>query len=86
MEGHAEKEDVPLVCIGYSYNIKKILVFLSAKGAGSTQLGELYLAKFPHKFGNVCKTELVWPDIMSNYFNKSNMLNLHNQAQQVKVV
>ena len=33
MEGRAEKDDVPLVCIGYKYNLK-VLVFISSKGAG----------------------------------------------------
>ena len=45
MEGCAEKEDVPLVCIGFKYNLKKVIVFLSTKGAASTQPGEPYLAK-----------------------------------------
>ena len=31
MEGRDEKEDVPLVCIGYKYNEKKTLFFLSHK-------------------------------------------------------
>ena len=86
MEGRAEKEYVPLVCIGYKYNFKKVLVFLSTKGGGSTQPGEPYLAKFPDKFDNVCTKEVARPDIISNYFNKSNMVDLRNQARQVELV
>ena len=37
MEGYAENEGVPLICIGYKYNVKKVLVFITTKGAGSTQ-------------------------------------------------
>ena len=85
MKGCSEKEDVPLVCVGYKYNLKKVLVFLSTKGARSTQPGEHYLAKFPYKFGDVCTREVVRPDIISNYFNKSNMVDLHNQARQAKL-
>ena len=33
MEGRPEKEDVPLVCVGYTYNLNKVLVFLLTKGA-----------------------------------------------------
>ena len=65
MEGRAEKEDLLLVCIGYKYNLKKLLVFLSTKGAGSIQPGEPYLTKFPDKFGNVCTREVARPDIVS---------------------
>ena len=73
MEGRAENEDVLLVCISYKYNLKKVLVFVSTKGAGSSQPGEPYLAKFPDKFGNMCTIEVVRPEIISNYFNKLNM-------------
>ena len=37
LEGRDEREDVPLVCIGYKYNKKKTLVFLTTKGAGSIE-------------------------------------------------
>ena len=86
MEGLAEKEDVPLVCIGYKFNLKKVLVFLSTKGAGSTQPGGRYLAKFPDKFGNLCTREVARPDIISNHFNKSNMVDLHDQVRQAELV
>ena len=85
MEGRAEKEDVPLACIGYKYNLKNVLVFLSTKGARSTQPREPFLAKFPDKFGNVCTREVAQPEIISNYFNKSNMMDSHNQAWQAKL-
>ena len=85
MEGRTEKKDVPYVCIGYKYNLKKVLVFLSTKGAESTQPGEPNLAKFPDNFGNVCTREVARPDIISNYLNKSNIADIHNQARQVEL-
>ena len=85
MEGHAEIEDVLLVCIGYKYNLKKVLLCLSTKGVGSTQPGEPYLAKLPDEFGNVCARDVARPVIISNYFNKSNMVDLHNQARQAEL-
>ena len=62
MEGFAKKEEVPLVCIGYKYDVKKVLVFITTKGAGSTQPGEPYLAKFADKYGNVCTREVARPE------------------------
>ena len=85
MEGYAEKEGVPLVCIGYKYNAKKVLVFLTTKGAGSTQPGEPYIAKFADMYGNVCTREVARPEIISNYFNRSIVVDLHNQARQVEL-
>ena len=85
MEGRAEKEYVLLVCIGYKYKLKNVLVFLSTTGAGSIQSGEPHLAKFVDKFGNVCTREVARPDIISNYFNKSSMVDLHNQARQAEL-
>ena len=81
MEACAEKEDVPLVCISCEYNLKKVLLFLSTKAAGSTQLGEPYLAKFPDKFGDMCTRKVARPYIVLYHFNKSNMVDLHDQAQ-----
>ena len=42
MKGHAEKEDILLVCIGYKYNLKKVLVFLT-KGMDKHNLESLNL-------------------------------------------
>ena len=52
------------------------------KGAGSTNPGEPYQARFPDKFGNVCSREVARPEILSNYFKYSNCVDLHNQARQ----
>ena len=48
------KENVPLICIGYKYNKKKVLTFVMSKGAGKSTDGEPYEARFPDKYGNVC--------------------------------
>ena len=85
LEKHAKKEDILLVNIGEKYNLNKVLVFISTKWAVSTQPGEPYLAKFSEKYGNVCTREVLWPDIISNYFNKSNVVDLHNQTGQAEL-
>ena len=41
MEGYAENEGIPLICIWYEYNVKKVLAFITTKGVGSTQRGNL---------------------------------------------
>ena len=85
MEGYAENEGTPLVCTGFKYNVKKVLGFITTKGAGSTQPGLPYLAKFPDKFGNVCISEVAQSEIVTSYFNRSNVVDLHNQARQAKL-
>ena len=82
LEGRAEQEGVDLVCIGYKYNKKKVLIFLCTRGAGSTEEGVPYEAKFPDKFGNVCVRQVARPQILSTYFKYSNAVDLHNQARQ----
>ena len=82
MEGIDEKEDLPLICIGYKYNKKKTLVFLMTKGAGSTEKGEPYEARFPDKFGNLCVRYVARPQVISLYFKYSNVVDVHNQSRQ----
>ena len=82
MEGRAEKEDVQLICIGYKYNKKKVLTFVMTRGAGSTAHGQPYEARYPDKYGNVCCRHVSRPEIISNYFKYSNVVDLHNQARQ----
>jgi len=54
LEAKSVKENVPLICIGYKYNNKKVLTFVMTKGAGKRTGGEPYEAHFPDKYGNVC--------------------------------
>ena len=82
LEGRVQPEDIDLISIGYKYNKKKVLTFIATKGAGSTNAGELYETRFPDKFGNVCVHNGAHPSIISNYFNFSNCVDLHKQAQK----
>ena len=85
LEGIAEKEDVPVVCIGYKYNRKKVLTFVMTKGAGTTASGRPYEARFPDKYGNVCVRHVMRPDVIANYFRFSNVVDVHNQARQYEL-
>ena len=82
LEGRDEREDVPLVCIGYKYNKKKTLVFLTTKGAGSTEKEEPYEVRFPDKYGNLCVRHVSMPQVISLCFNHSNVVDVHNQSRQ----
>ena len=82
LEGRVQPEDIDLISIGYKYNKKIVLTFIATKGARSTDAGEPYKARFPEKFGNVCVRNVARPSIVSNYFNFSNCVDLHNQARQ----
>ena len=68
MEGESNNNGVKMVCIGYKYNKKKVLTFLLTKGAGSSEAGEPYSAKFPDKYGNVCVRHVARPQCITNFF------------------
>ena len=78
----ATVEGVDLVSIGYKYNKKKVLTFVCTKGAGSSKHGVPYVAKFPDTFGNVCIRHIARPAVVSNFFEASNKVDLHNQSRQ----
>ena len=77
------KDLVPIV---YNYNKKNFLQFIYTKWSESIEVGDLYEARFPDKFGNVCVCHVVWPIIISNLFNHSNVVDVHNQAHQYELV
>jgi hypothetical protein len=59
-----------------------VLVFLGTKNSGSTKLGDPYIARFPDANGNVAQRSVPRPDVISKYFNDSNVIDTHNQARQ----
>jgi hypothetical protein len=74
-----------LICIGYKYSARKVLVFLGTKNSGSTEPGEPYIARFPDANGNVAQRAVPRPDVVSRYFNDSNVIDSHNQARQFEL-
>ena len=85
MEGVTEKEDVALVCIGYKYNKKKVLTFVCSKGAGSTEAGKPYEAKFPDRFGNVCVRHVGRPCVINTFFSYCSIIDNWNQMRQFEL-
>jgi len=56
------------------------------RGAGLTEVGVPYEARFPDKHGNLCICYVSRTDCISTYFKYFNTFNLHNQVQQFDLV
>jgi hypothetical protein len=74
-----------LICLGYKYSARKVLVFLGTKSSGFTKPGEPYIARFPDCQGNVAQRSVPRPDVVSRYFNDSNVADSHNQSRQFEL-
>ena len=82
LEGKAIREEVDLVAIGYKYNKKRVLLFVTTKGAGSTKSGEPYKAKYNDAYGNVLHRDVPRPIVLNRYFSHCNGVDVHNQVRQ----
>ena len=82
MEEKTEITKANLVCVGYKYNKKKVLTFIMTRGAGSTEEGDPYEARFPNRYGNLCIHHVACPKCISLFFKYSNKVDLHNQSRQ----
>ena len=81
LEGKTHK-NVDLLCIGYKYNCKKTLTFVSTRGAGSTLAGKPYQAKYNDIFGNVRIQYVCRLKIFLTYFDNSYCADAYNQCRQ----
>ena len=59
-----------------------MLQFVTTRGAGTTEAGRPYEARFPDKFGNFCTRHVLRPHVIALYFKYSNCVDVHNQARQ----
>jgi len=82
LECQTENEDYNLVEIGYKYNKKIVLQSVTTSGAGTTEAGIPYEARFPDKFGFFCTCHILRPHVITLYFKSSNCVDVHNQARQ----
>ncbi len=81
LEGTAPCE-VLLIAVGYQNSRKTILFFVLTKGAGSLTNGDPYEMKLTDSYGNV-KTRFVdRPQVISKFFQTSNVIDTHNQLRQ----
>jgi hypothetical protein len=67
------RNGVPLVGMGYKYSSKKTLLFVMSKGSGATTKGIPYIAKYCDNNGNVHEREIDRPQVLSDYFMRSNL-------------
>ena len=73
---------VKLVALGYRYSTKTTLFFIFTEDAGSTKKGTPYEMKWTNDRGNVCVREVDRPDVVSHFFEQSNLIDVHNQLRQ----
>ena len=75
-----------LLDIGYKYNSRKVLGFISTDGAGSTEPGDTYLSCFPDIYYNISVRPIVCPHSIHRYFNACNAIDNHNRMRQYALV
>ena len=74
--------DVALFACGYKYNKRKVCCFIFSKGAGHTEPGRCYEAKWKDENGNTMTRDIPRPQVISKYFTDSNVIDVFNQARQ----
>ena len=75
-------EGVDLLAIGYKYNKRKVNCFIATKGAGHTEEGVSYEARWKDNNGNTMSRDVPRPHIISKYFKHCNKVDLGNQSRQ----
>eukprot|EP00951_Prasinocladus_malaysianus_P014339 scaffold108899_cov15-Prasinocladus_malaysianus.AAC.1 len=75
-------DGIPLIATGYKYNRKKVLCFVSTKGAAPLTDGEPYTQRWADDYGNICTRLIRRPAVCSEYFGLSPRVDNHNQARQ----
>jgi hypothetical protein len=80
MEAPPSKE-VKLIAMGYNYNSSKGPCFVTVKNSGSTTLGDPYRAD--HDI--LISWHADRPELISKYFQWSNEIDKHSQAQQFQL-
>jgi len=74
-----------LMKIGYRYSSKKNLLFIASQDGGSTRTGTSYEMKFTDEFGNVCVRFVDRPEIVSEFFMDSNIIDSFNHMRQFEL-
>ena len=74
-----------LLAIGYKYNFRKVLGFISIEGAGINEPGDPYLSCFPDIYYNVDVLPAVFPHFLGRYFNACNAIDNKNRMNQPNI-
>jgi hypothetical protein len=75
----------PLVALGYRYSKKTTLFFVSHRDAGTTAPGRPYEMKYTDDYRNVQCCLVDCPELISNFFQDSNVIDMHNQVRQFEL-
>ena len=75
-------EDVDLICVGYKYSKKKVMVFIFNKGASHTEPGSPYEAIWRNELGSYTNSHIPRPQCCAEYFKTANKVDRHNQVRQ----
>ena len=75
-------QGVKLVALGYKYNKRKVLCFITTEGAGNTMNGNPYIQRWPDEHGNLHMREVARPAVVSEYFEASPRIDNQNQSRQ----
>jgi hypothetical protein len=73
-----------LVALSCCYSISKTLFFMRP-GAESTRPGVPYEMKYPTEYDNVGFQFFSCPDVVSKYFQLSNIIDMHNKARRFEL-
>ena len=68
--------------LGYKYIMKKTICFVATEKAGHTGDGDPYEARWLDDNGRMSSRNIKRPHILSEYFNNSNQIDMHNHARQ----
>ena len=83
LESKTEELGQNLVFIGYKYNKKTVLTFVSTRGEGSSEAGNPYEARLLDKYGNLCVRHVARPEVILNYFKYLNKVDVHNRGNPI---
>jgi len=80
LKANVEGED--LFAIGYKYNRRKVLFFVTNSRVADLLDGDPYLQRWADEHGNLCSRAIQRPAVLSRYFKDSPKVDNHNQARQ----
>ena len=72
---------IPLLTIGYKYNSRRVLRFITTEEDGSTETGDPYLSCFPETYYNDSVRCVVCPHLIGRYFSACNAIKNQNRMQ-----
>ena len=74
--------DRPSMAIRYRYNYRKVLVFITNEGDGSTEPTDPYLSCYPENYSIVSDYPIFCPYLIGSYFNDFNTIENQNRMHK----